>query len=510
VEEKKVTVEDVQKKFGEEIDFDQQVSEKDGFVLDNDNFKKIYKNGINSQEGDYYRLSFGMTPKISDEFEGTGPSNFSGKLGGAGGVRVKLLSDLEEDQVVREIELKSDFEGFQEIVFSANGRYQDLGFEMVPNLTNSEEFDPNHKSEISEGAGGAGPSNLSRKLGGAGGVEVKISDVKLTRLNVQNEYQARNLKPTVFSEIKTSEVTAKSYGYDGQYDNSLNGRGGKIIRWFVPSGKFSTKLRVKLNKIGTGGEGEYKVVVRFRDRLMSDTGKSEILNEKIKFSSDELLMIQGVDGFVDFNFLANFNREGDYSVEIVNEDVLVDKNNYIQLENVFSSGDEVSYFKFSFLDFIASDDSEDQILGNSLVEDMGKYLIYSYQNQGSIVDFVNIFELSSHVDFDEEEKAINGKGEFNNFFTYKFDFEKVFEKVKLEAEVFGGDREEVLIEFSYDNLNWEKFESLADEDGIQKVSQTIANPNRRSKVLYFRVKCNNDKGDHFGLNSFSVKSQLLK
>ena len=506
IEEKEVTVEDFQKKIGTEINLEEQGSNKDSFILNTENPKNILENFISSRKGDYYRLVFKVKRNEEDPGHkseisvGASQTIDANKEEQNQRIKVKLVSEWGEEQEITNVNINEVNGGFAEVVFLTENRFENVVFELISIPANSKEFEGNGEGEIA-------PTRI-KILDGADGA--KLSDVRLSRLEINSEKQARNLKPTNFSRIRTSELVARKYYLNRQYNDGLNAS-NRVIQQFDPSGRYSTQLAMKLNKIGDGGEGEYKIVVRFKDQTIKNTGKSEILDKKIKFFANDLDIIRQEDGFIRFSFLSDFQREGEYSVEITNESVKVDENNYVQLENVTDSTDSASYFKFSFVDFTTNKDSNEEVLGGSTIEDIGSHLIYSYQNNGSIMDFVNIFELDGEIDFDQEDGIIDGKSYIGDFFTYKFDLKNGIEKIKLEVEIFGGNNEEVLIEFSYNNLDWEKINSVDDKNGIQKIDQIISNSNQANKTIYFRVKCNKEEGGvHFGLSSFSIRAKLLK
>ena len=468
--------------------------------------EKTYFGLSNSAAGDFYRLGF-YARAIKDEK-----------------IFVKIKSLFGQEKEIGAIELRGEIgeeennSQYFEIVFPVNGNYGDIIFSREKEETERisagweeiENNDEKTKKEI------IWDNN-----------RIFLSGITVSRLNVKNETETKNLKRTVLGEVKTKKIYLPDNGAGG--DNYLAGQ------IFEAQNEFLLSAGMNLKKFGNGGTKKYALEL---NELNGNGSKKEKRIQRIYFHAGDLVDALDDDGNIFFNFPAKLEKGKQYFIGVNRKKAKENSVNYLRAEKI---GDSESRIALLLMD--SPEYNEIKLLSGAKIEDIGEKYLYSYQNSGQPVDWLDIFDFSGKIDFDTKKEIVFGKTQKVSFFSYRFDFSEkddfdikkaiVFgkagqgnffsykvntlysiEKMRVEAIGHGNKRNFMNLEYSFDNKFWQKI-PYQQEKGESQMFDYAINGNGNSSVLYFRMSPNVTKSEKesdeiYGLELFKLTGDLAK
>jgi len=410
-----------------------------------DSFEK--KDILDSQAGDAYRLVFGARADDDQIVEVVARSQ-NGKEFSIGKFEIKKESD----------------GGTFEKIFVADGKYQDLIFKR-----NGKEVLPESR--------------------------IYIYNVRLTRLE-----RVSNLDKTIFG--KTDILNVGSFDGDA-YDAEVLSRKGKTVSQFVEIEKGGILfVDMKIEKVGNGGGGKYRISIKDPSK---EKGKKKYL-KSLNFDSKSLGKYAKDEGLYRFELPVYSKNGGKYELEISNSEVEVDSGNYLKLGG-FGDGQE------SFFNVIATkyyeDSNGERILTNAVFEDLGSEYLYCYENNGYVTDLLDVFESNESLQYDWFRNSLRNTGKKGSFYTYKIDTVKPFKSFRIEAKQLEIEKDQIKIEYSFDNENWKNLTYVQEKNGPQIFDHSFSNEGNHDAV-FIRVGYGDDGSSAFGLEKFKVTAYISK
>lgn len=157
-----------------------------------------------------------------------------------------------------------------------------------------------------------------------------------------------------------------------------------------------------------------------------------------------------------------------------------------------------------------SDDGNTTILDGAKLEDMGERYLYSYALKNDETDLFNLFSASEDIFYNPGKKMVMGYQRRNSFFVYKFDTVYPFDRFVLHAVQAGSKKNEIRLEYSFDNVDWREIPLEKKKDSWQSSFAVVGN--NKTSVLYIRTSYGGKEKNSgsFGLQELSVSASLPK
>ena len=418
---------------------------------------------------------------------------------------VKITNPSDKDREVKTLELNESSKNIpQEIIFLSEGNYSDILFE---------------KKDANDGA------------------DVNIESIQISKLEIKNEQELSGLKPTIRGEINFDSVDQlqkdNSYAFNQLKDQNII-----LGQIFKPQADYvaSVTLDIDIVKQDNNGGKKYKFELREAE---FDGGVPEITSNvmaSVDFTVENIEKYRQEDGKFRFPIFAKLDKEKYYFIGINNNNVSVDKFNYLKLRGTKDKGKYAdgtlavktkgkTYSAVGSLYFIThqlnfSEYQGKKILGGEIIEDIGKPKgFFTYKPTGNIYDAADLYEYSSSIKYDEDKEALYGLTEsgMESGMIYKFYTIFPFKKVKITGRQADFDWSHAAVSYSYDGNNWEEIPSnFSNESGRQGEELQYFNYewNTDGAKSEFYVKIapkveSNEEGEKYGLRNFRVEAELL-
>jgi len=418
---------------------------------------------------------------------------------------VKITNPSDKDREVKTLELNESSKNIpQEIIFLSEGNYSDILFE---------------KKDANDGA------------------DVNIESIQISKLEIKNEQELSGLKPTIRGEINFDSVDQlqkdNSYAFNQLKDQNII-----LGQIFKPQADYvaSVTLDIDIVKQDNNGGKKYKFELREAE---FDGGVPEITSNvmaSVDFTVENIEKYRQEDGKFRFPIFAKLDKEKYYFIGINNNNVSVDKFNYLKLRGTKDKGKYAdgtlavktkgkTYSAVGSLYFIThqlnfSEYQGKKILGGEIIEDIGKPKgFYTYKPAGGIYDAADLYEYSSSIKYDEDKEALYGLTEsgMESGIIYKFYTIFPFKKVKIAGRQADFDWSHAAVSYSYDGNNWEEIPSnFSNESGRQSEELQYFdyewNTDQTRSEFYVKIAPkveNNEDGEKYGLRNFRVEAELL-
>jgi hypothetical protein len=451
--------------FGEDLE---EVRKAD---LDKNNLSKIYSNILNSKKDDFYRLVF-KGESLEDEK-----------------ILVSIISQTGNKKEIGEIELlKEDDEKTFELIFDTDDYFRDVIFERARDDDSAQEMIGDNWDDN----------------------EIYLSQINISRLNVDSLEEAQNLEKTILGNA--AEETIYLLSKEKNYDLSKSKK--NFCRPFNFSGGILSSVIINFSQVGNGGAGEYKLEIRDPGEGNNVIGK---LIEKKRFEVKDLAEKSDDDNYK-FDFPLKLEEEKKYFICINNERVEVDEDNFLRVNYI--KGEKTPDDSMIGLEIKKPFIADDKYLSNNAkIEDLGEYGIYEYKKSGKEIDILDIYEQQGDVEFDEKSGIIMNKMKEGNYLTYKIDTIYPFQDLRLEIEKMKDNKGHVKLEYSFDNKNWIEImpENEEDLENFRKefmdYNLAIKNDDEDNTELYVRASCLESfksKKSVFGLENLEITARLEK
>ncbi len=427
--------------------------------------EEIYTNIFNSQSGDFYRIGFQIKSEKNEQ------------------IKLTARSFLGESQKLKVITTEKNLaEQYVEFIFKTNHSFQDIVLERIGNSNNG-------RSPLENG-------------------KVFIDKFFISRLSIKNDFESKELKKSIFGETKIDKKIV--FTQEEISDNVFANKKKQLEEKIETDIDEIIFVDLNLEKIGSGGEGKYKIELLKKN---IEKGKYESV-KRIHINPAKLEKKRHQDGFYRFPFPAKLTAgdSNEYYLRISNQGVKTDAKNYLKIRK-FRANDD---FKDGYARLITMTLAEHQnhtLLTNSKIEDLGDIISYHYENSNYVTDYLDVFEDSGKVYFDWYRKTVMANGEKGAYFTYKIDTLYPLKKVHIVAEQQGEKRDEIKLEYSYDNFNWQKMDYTQEENEPQKFDYFVENEDNNSSEIYIKASYNKSKSDKstiWGLKKFKVNAYLIK
>ncbi len=454
------------------------LSDEENLLFLNDQFS--------SQQGKFYRLSFRAKSNKDSE------------------IFVKMSNVLDRETLLKEIELKkSPRHNFEEIIFQiqTDEGYTDILFEK-----------PNQD-----------------------GAEIEISNVQISKLEIESEEEAANLIPTIFGELNFQQSYEIQANNDKTYDqlkepDLILGQVFKSPVDFIAE----VELDIGVVKQGTGDGDEYKLVLKEVDMAAN---MPEVLSGKINsvsFSAASIEKFRQLDGKFRFPIYARVEKNKFYFIGIENDRVDVNEFNYLEIQGFKGSGNETGegtvvkkrrltypvfgdlYLKIYGLEFVSYQGHK--ILFGTVIEDFGQGQgLYSYQSLGKIYDLADLDSFTKDIYFNEKNKAIAGEKKGDKKSEFIFSFPTVFpmRTIRILAKQADLTWDKAKLEYSFDEKNWIQVPEVEGVNNDSQVFDYKTTVNQDKNLFYLRVSPKEDpeteeekKKVRYGLRDLKVEAKL--
>lgn len=432
---------------------------------------------INSNKGDFYRLTFAGRAETADK-ENTSKSV---------DITPYLISKIGEKQALKTVPVQysRDFQS-QEIIFETDQSYSDLVFE---------------KSAQGEGS------------------LITIDNIRINRLNLNDWSKAARLAPTIFGDVNYS---LENEGIGNVPTDSVLStflRGHQIVgEVFKSKDEYISSVELKMHFFGNGGNGNYSLELR---EVNEKDGKFTVADNVLAYfdfdsiHAEKFYQINQSDIF-QLPISAKVEKGKYYFVGINDKSVKHNVVNNLRLLGTKDSkispdclGGKVGrggkivpvgnfYFKVYGAGF--KNINGTRMLHGAKFEDMGDGTgLFTFKLSHNPIDILNVDsyqidqkargEIKNRViRFDLSKKAIVAPAAGETYYVYKIDTIYPYSKFYLDSNQINGE-EDVKIYFSKDAADWQL---LSQNDGFFQNSNTVLAPGNKSTSIYLKVAYNDN------------------
>jgi len=430
--------------------------------LDSDNHEKVYENILNSEIGDFYRIGIFVKAEKNER------------------LFIKTRSTFSEEKEIGAWEVGGGVEKYYELIFQTDDKYTDIA--------------------ISKGQ-----KTFEAELDEKG---IFLSGLTLTLLDIKHESDIKNLHQTIVGEAATLE-TYVPLNYDANFGARLSKKRSKIGQPFKAEGNYLEFVEINFDIVGTGGDGKYRFKL---EEYSEEGGKTKITTKKeVFFTANKRKLFIQENGNYQIQIGVPIKKGSVYFISIYNKNVDVDSRNYISLNNISSNA--VSFDSFFFLSQkeLAVDKKGNELLSGSRIEDAGQNLIYTYKKEGTN-NMLDIYDSEGKIEYVRDKGVIFVDAMPSNFYIYKVNTVYPFIKMRVQAKQEGIVKDQIRIEYSYDNSNWHPLEYSQNENESQLFNYLIEDNNKLQSLVYIRISYvsgGNNSGETFGLSSFGITALLI-
>lgn len=360
------------------------------------------------------------------------------------GLVVKITNPFDEDKELEILNLKkSDKNISQSILFFAGNNYSDILFE---------------KADVDDGA------------------DINISSVQVSRLEISNEKEFASLKPTIRGEINAD--IADQLQEDNSYAfNQLKDPNMIFGQIFKPQSDYIASVTLDMDIVKQDNNGGKKYKCELREADFSG-GVSDITNNvlsSVSFTAENVEKYRQDDGKFNFPIFARLDPEKYYFIGINNNNVSVDKFNYLRLKGTQDRGKYANgsiavktkgktYSAVGSLYFIThqlkfSEYRDKKILGGEVIEDIGKLKgFYTYRPMENIYDLADLEEYSPDIAYDDDRRILAGTigSGTDSLMIYKFDTIFSANNVKITGKQASVEWSRFSVLYSYDKIKWDE------------------------------------------------------
>jgi len=449
---------------------------------------KFYRNDVfSSQSGEFYRLIFQTEANQDSEIE------------------VFATNPLDEDKFIGSFALEKDKgKKFQEAVFLADKNYTDFLF--------------------------------TKK--NPDGAEIFLKNIKTSPLNIFNEKELAELKPTIFGNMKIKDVSQEQTDNDFLFKQLLE---PKVLlgQVFQAKSDFLAEIEMDIDvvKQGEGNGDRYAFDLREAE---FDGVTSRVTSRRIstlKFNAQTIEQYRQLNGKFRFPILAPVKNGEFYFFGLDNDGVEVNQFNYLAPRGskdntryldgdvaVKFKGDSFPsqgdlYFKIFGADFEEFEGKK--VLLGSTIEDLGGgKMFFSYQPDESRYGFSDFADATFDIGFDGKENSITGEivPEKESFFSYKFETLEPFKTFRLFGESFKPNLNNLKMAYSFDKEKWTEIPEkiIAQESGITSQAFDFSQTEKVSRdLIYVKIYPQTDYPAgtlapiEYGIRNFRFEADLI-
>lgn len=357
------------------------------------------------------------------------------------------------------------------------------------------------------------------------GADIFVNSMKITQLNITSDREIADLKQSVLGFSPSNKISIEQLDSEIEFtqlkkNNTVLGQVFKAESDNISSVVFD----IDVAKTDNRGEKKYKLELRkaTREGDMFTFKKGLVMN--FDFKVNEIENYRQSDGKVRFPIYSMLEKGAYYFIGINNKNVDIDDQNYLILKgspnNRYADGTSMVKGKEPF--YISNGDlyfkiygaelekyRDEQVLLGMSLEDLGREQgNYVYKSLGYPEEIFDLFSFSKDVSFDGGKKILFGDAsDADSYFEYKFDIGYVFNKFRVRASQPGSSWGNVLLSYSYDNVNWKELK-YDDSGGLQVYSREVETASPQ-KTLYLKAQTIDHSKSNYGVRNLVVEAALL-
>lgn len=459
-------------------------------VLENPSLSKknpsFYVNdALNSDDGRYFRLTF--LAKANKDAE----------------LSVKITNSFDEEKSIKTLKIgKSSVDLPQEILFSAEPKYSDILFE---------------KTDVNDGA------------------DIIISDVRISKLEINSDAGFDSLRPTIRGSVDTNKIDQKQT--DNSYVfNQLKESDIILGQIFKPDAEYisGVALDIDIIKQDNGGGKKYKFELREADYPGEVPEITSRVLSSVDFTAENIERFRQENGMFKFPVFAKVDPQKYYFIGINNNNVTVDKFNFLRLKGTAKSENYADgtiavktkgktysavgdlYFITYQLDFNGY--KGEKVPGGAVIEDLGKQKgLYIYKPLGGIYDLADLEDYSSDIKYNENKEVLAGTIEsgVGSFMLYQFNTFFPITRIKISGRQTDSGWDEIAVSYSFDKTNWKEIpENLMPdpenpEENLQYFDYS-SNVFPMKEKVYVKISPKETKNKKsYGVSDFKIEADIL-
>lgn len=418
------------------------------------------------------------------------------------GLAVKITNSSDEDREIKILNLeKTDKNIPQEILFSAGSNYSDILFE---------------KTDTNDGA------------------DVNIGSVQLSRLEINSDKEFANLKPTIRGGID-ADIPDQFQKDNSHVFNQLKDPDIIFGQIFKPQADYIVSVTLDMDIVKQDNNGGKKYKFELREADFSG-GVSDITSKvlsSVSFTAENVERYRQDDGKFKFPIFAKLDPEKYYFIGINNNNVSVDKFNYVRLKGAQDRGKYAdgsvavrtkgkTYSAVGSLYFVThqlkfKEYQGNKILGGEIIEDIGKPKgFYTYRPMGSIYDLADLEEYSSDVGYNDDERVLAGTFEAgtDSLMIYKLGTIFPANKIKITGKQVSIEWSKCSVLYSYDKIRWNEIpDSVADdssdpENGLQHFDYSWNIVPARNEIYIKIIPKDPQEKEKYGIKDLKIEAEI--
>lgn len=463
------------------------------------NCQAVLENPSLTKKNPYYYVNDALNPNDGKYFRLT----FLAKANKDAGLSVGITNSFDEDENIKTLKIvKSSTDLPQEVLFSAEPKYSDILFE---------------KTDVDDGA------------------DIIISDVRVSKLEVNSGADLGSLRPTIRGSADTNKIDQKQT--DSSYIfNQLKDSDIILGQIFKPNAEYisGVVLNIDIIKQDNGGGKKYKFELREADYSGEVPEITSRVLSSVDFTAENIERFRQEDGTFKFPVFARVDPQKYYFIGINNNNVTVDKFNFLRLKGTAKSKNYANgtiavktkgktYSAIGDLYFITyqfdfNKYKGEKIPGGAIIEDLGKQKgLYIYKPLGGIYDLADLEDYSSDIKYNENKEVLAGTIEsgVDSFMLYRFDAFFPITRIKISGRQTDSGWNKIAVSYSFDKINWkeipENFKPDPEnpEENLQYFDYLSSVFPAREKIY---VKINPEEAEDkksYGISDFKIEADLL-
>lgn len=410
-------------------------------------------------------------------------------------IAISVANSFEKKTEINNIILKESLqENFHEIIFSTDIQYGDLLFE---------------KKDLRSMA------------------EIKLSDIRITKLNISNGNEIKSLKPAI------------GYSFNPAISDIEKNYQKKSIKKFTqlkePNVSFGQIFQAKSNNISavafdinvtkTDNRGNKNFILELR-RVVNYSDVFEIQKGTVasfEFEMNDIEKYRQSDGIVRFPIHGQLLKGEYYFIGINNKNIEINNLNFLTLggspDNSYANG--VAALKNGAYTYEASGDLYFEIFGANfnqyqgkkilygmVLEDLGKNTgLYTYKGFGNPEEISDLSAVSPDIIFNKERSMISGNSRMpESYMEYEFNTIYNSDSFIINARQSDLGIDQVRLTYSFDKLKWIELPSK-EINGLQNFDSRIKFIRPVNKI-FLRIQPVETENGAYGINSLTFQANV--
>ncbi len=433
--------------------------------LEDDKPEKIYKNVFDSLENDWYRIAVRSQALDADEH-----------------IFIFALSDWKQEKEIGELFLKKGEEAvYSEFIFQADDVYRDIVFRK------------------------AGEEEKNIWKGG----RVVFSDLSTTRLDITSRQEAQTLKPSILRQSFLEEILIEDISNQDQKEIFFSDKEVFPV-WGVFTSSGDRMLSVSFLAKSSQLETNAKYVVELRE-YSGDSGivEKNVLHSR-SFSESDIEKEMKKSGSMTLDFPVKIESGKEYMLGIRYRDRK--KQGNLEFAPLVSKTAQQGFLLAQIQPSFEKSDEKNRLLLGAKIEDIGSYLRYEYETEGSMTDFLNISDMSESISFAKKEARILGNAKVGEFFVYTIDTLLPFSEIVVHAQQFGTYEKQISMEYSLDGKDWVDISFIQTDGDSQNFFLRVETKEKNKTSLFVRTRYSGkeDSKRKFGLEKLYITAKIAK